>query len=71
MIEKVAWEDSRVGGHKVHFIPRLQLDTTHSQENKPKSNPNTGRTNSATKCREEAASERLGVGEVRKGRSGG
>ena len=41
----------------------LQLDIIHIQVNKPESNLKIGRTNSTTKYREEAVSERLGKSE--------
>lgn len=52
------WEDGGVGGSWAHPAPCLQLDNIHIQVNKPLSNLKTGRKNSATKYREETASER-------------
>ena len=63
--QRVFWtsEDGRVGGPWAHPVLRFQLDIIHAQVSKPESNPKTGRTNSTTKYREEAAAERLGRSE--------
>ena len=44
--------------------PHLLLDITCIHVNKAKINPKTGRTNSTTKCSEEATFERLGSSEI-------
>lgn len=50
------WQHKRL---QAYSLSQFQLDLIHIQVNKPKSDPNTGRTNSTAKYREKAGSEML------------
>lgn len=57
-------EDGRVGGSQASPILCLQLDITHIHISKLERDPKIVRTNSTTKCRQEATSKSIGRAEM-------